>query len=193
MSKYLLIIMLYFTAGYAQTYCAGDQVSLNDQNATHFVGAAYDDYQVGDDFKLADWNGDLNGGQYHVIFIDMSASWWGPCQSNAPIVDGLEEDFNEFGVKFVTSLTDAGQPYSPEQWQSNFGNSNMPLVIDENQSSTGMFSLFHDSWNAFPTFAILDHTLTVRAKPWTLDSNSNSNCHELDLKFQHLKNSTERI
>ena len=37
-----------------------------------------------------------------------------------------------------------------------------------------MFSLFHDSWNAFPTFAILDHTMTVRAKPWTLDSNSNT-------------------
>jgi hypothetical protein len=25
--------------------------------------------------KLADYNGDLNGGQYHVIFIDMSNSW----------------------------------------------------------------------------------------------------------------------
>ena len=37
-----------------------------------------------------------------------------------------------------------------------------------------MFSLFHDSWNAFPTFAILDHTMTVRAKPWTLNSNSNT-------------------
>ncbi len=35
--------------------------------------------------------------------------------------------------------------------------------------------MLHDSWNAFPTFAILDHTMTVRAKPWTLDSNSNSN------------------
>ena len=38
-----------------------------------------------------------------------------------------------------------------------------------------MFGLLHDSWNAFPTFALLDHTMTVRAKPWTLDSNSNSN------------------
>ena len=37
-----------------------------------------------------------------------------------------------------------------------------------------MFSLFHDSWNAFPTFAILDHTMTVRAKPWTLDNNTNT-------------------
>jgi len=51
----------------------------------------------------------------------------------------------------------------------------MPLVLDENQSSSGFFDLFHDSWNAFPTFALIDHTMTVRAKPWTLENNSNSN------------------
>ena len=50
----------------------------------------------------------------------------------------------------------------------------MPLVLDENQSSTGFFSLFHDSWNAFPTFVLIDHTMTVRAKPWTLENNSNT-------------------
>ena len=51
----------------------------------------------------------------------------------------------------------------------------MPLVLDEDQSSTGFFDLFHDSWSAFPTFVIIDHTMTVRAKPWTLENNSNSN------------------
>jgi len=50
----------------------------------------------------------------------------------------------------------------------------MPMVLDENQSSTGFFSLFHDSWNAFPTFVLIDHTMTVRAKPWTLENNSNT-------------------
>ena len=75
MKKTLLIIIFLFSMSYAQTYCAGDQVSITHQNATHPVGAAYDDYQVGDDFKLADWNGDLNGGEYHIVFIDMSASW----------------------------------------------------------------------------------------------------------------------
>ena len=75
MSKYLLIILSLFAINYAQTYCAGETVSISDQNAIHLVGAAYDDYEVGDDFKLADWSGDLNGGQYHVVFIDMSASW----------------------------------------------------------------------------------------------------------------------
>ena len=34
--------------------------------------------------------------------------------------------------------------------------------------------MLHDSWNAFPTFVLIDHTMTVRAKPWTLDSNGNS-------------------
>jgi len=50
----------------------------------------------------------------------------------------------------------------------------MPLILDENQSSTGFFSLFHDSWNAFPSFVLIDHTMTVRAKPWTLENNSNT-------------------
>tara|TARA_B100000029_G_scaffold257370_1_gene254143 strand:- start:28 stop:255 length:228 start_codon:yes stop_codon:yes gene_type:complete len=75
MLKITLITLLLTFSLNAQTYCAGDQVSITHQNATHSVGAAYDNYQIGDDFKLADWNGALNGGNYHVIFIDMSASW----------------------------------------------------------------------------------------------------------------------
>ena len=77
-------------------------------------------------------------------------------------------------MKFVASLTDPGQPYSCSQWQ-NGATDGMPMVINENESSTGFFSLFHDSWNAFPTFVIIDHTMTVRAKPWTLENNSNTN------------------
>ncbi len=73
--KFVIFLITVFTFVQAQTYCAGDQVSLTHQNAEHLVGAGTEDYAVGDQFKLADWNGDLNGGQYHVIFIDMSASW----------------------------------------------------------------------------------------------------------------------
>ena len=173
--KNFIICFIIISVSYAQTYCAGDQISISDQNLEHAVGAAMDGYEIGDSFKLADYNGDLNGGDYHIIFIDMSASWWGPCQSNAPIVDGLEEQWADYGVKFITSLSDAGSPYTCESWQSSFGESDAPLVLDENQSSTGFFDLLHDSWNAFPTFVIIDHTMTVRAKPWTLDSNTNSN------------------
>ena len=74
-NKYVVIILIVFSFTYAQTYCAGEQISLADQNLTHLVGAGYHDYEVGDEFKLADWNGDLNGGSYHITFIDMSASW----------------------------------------------------------------------------------------------------------------------
>jgi len=174
MCKILFLILFSINIISAQTYCAGDQISSTDQNLVHTVGAGTEDYNVGDEFRLADWNGALNGGNYHVIFIDMSASWWGPCQSNAPIVDGLEEQFADQGVKFVTSLSDPGQPYSCEAWQSTFGSSDTPLVLDANASSTGMFSLLHDSYNAYPTFALIDHTMTVRGKPWTLSSNTNS-------------------
>ena len=74
--KHIIIIFLtFFTGLSAQTYCAGDHISSTHQNEEHVVGAGYDGYEVGDMFKLADWNGDLNGGQYQVIFIDMSASW----------------------------------------------------------------------------------------------------------------------
>ena len=75
MKKIFVLIIPIISFISAQSYCAGDQISVSHQNEEHVVGAAYDGYEVGDVFKLADWNGDLNGGQYHVIFVDMSASW----------------------------------------------------------------------------------------------------------------------
>ena len=72
----LFIFILFLVSSLsAQTYCAGDQISISHQIEEHVVGAGAIGYEAGDMFKLADWNGDLNGGQYHVIFIDMSASW----------------------------------------------------------------------------------------------------------------------
>ena len=73
--KCLILCVSFISSVFAQTYCAGDQISLSHQNQEHQVGAGYDTYETGDIFKLADWNGALNGGEYHVIFIDMAASW----------------------------------------------------------------------------------------------------------------------
>ena len=33
------------------------------------------EYSIGQDISLSQWNGDLNGGSYHVIWLEMSASW----------------------------------------------------------------------------------------------------------------------
>ena len=71
----IFVLMSFISMIYAQTYCSGDQISMTHQNQSHEVCAEFGDYEVGDTFKLADYNGDLNGGNYKIIFIDMSASW----------------------------------------------------------------------------------------------------------------------
>ena len=75
MIRTLFFSLIFFSTVFSQTYCAGDQVSIAHQNEAHIVGAGYGEYQAGDIFRLADYNGDLNGGQYHVVVIDMSTSW----------------------------------------------------------------------------------------------------------------------
>ena len=72
---FLFILLNSFSMMFAQTYCAGDQVSTAHQNISHEVCAGFEDYEAGDTFKLSDYNGELNGGNYHIILIDMSASW----------------------------------------------------------------------------------------------------------------------
>ncbi|MAV64613.1 MAG: hypothetical protein CBC84_000535 [Pelagibacteraceae bacterium TMED124] len=71
------ILSFSFSLIIAQVYCAGDQISLSDQNIEYIVAqnAGNEEYSSGDIFKLSDLNGDLNGGKYHVIFIDMSETW----------------------------------------------------------------------------------------------------------------------
>ena len=71
----ILTLMNFFTILSAQTYCAGDQITSVHQNQSHEVCAGYEDYETGDTFKLSDFNGAVNGGDYNIIFIDMSASW----------------------------------------------------------------------------------------------------------------------
>tara|TARA_Y100000996_G_scaffold414048_1_gene403873 strand:+ start:10123 stop:10710 length:588 start_codon:yes stop_codon:yes gene_type:complete len=56
----------------------------------------------------------------------------------------------------------------------------MPLVIDADASSgfgsEEIINLFYDSWGgATPTYVLIDHTMTVRAKPFPLSGNGNSN------------------
>ena len=74
-SGIMIMLMSCFGLLNAQTYCAGEQVSISHQNQEHEVCAGFEDYESGDSFRLSDFNGELNGGSYHITFIDMSASW----------------------------------------------------------------------------------------------------------------------
>jgi len=77
MKKILLLSMLSLNFVLA-SYSVGQTVSISDQQVTKDVCYASDfdgDYNIGDSFSLYDLNGEFNGGQYHVMFFDMSATW----------------------------------------------------------------------------------------------------------------------
>ena len=67
------IILLSF----ALSYEVGDQISISDQQLTKEVCYAPlgSGMTTGDDFNLYNYNGAYNGGEYHVIFMDLSATW----------------------------------------------------------------------------------------------------------------------
>jgi len=75
MNKYIITSILTIAVSFASVYDVGDIVSESHQNITKSTCYAGNEYDVGEDWKLADWNGASNGGHYTVIFIEMSATW----------------------------------------------------------------------------------------------------------------------
>ena len=75
MMKYVITFLMALSLSFASVYDVGDTVSESHQNITQSTCYAGNDYEVNDEWKLADWNGATNGGHYTVIFIEMSATW----------------------------------------------------------------------------------------------------------------------
>ena len=72
----MFFIVFLFSFVVSSTYNVGDQISLAHQNAEHEICYGSELDLNGDGvFQLAELNGDLNGGQYYVSLIKMSASW----------------------------------------------------------------------------------------------------------------------
>lgn len=67
-----ILITLMFTFSFSAIYDVGETVSDSHQNLGFDI--CFGDYPS-DQFRLADLNGDLNGGDYQVMFINMAASW----------------------------------------------------------------------------------------------------------------------
>ena len=74
MRKYLATSIITISFVFSSIYDVGDFISDTHQNITKSTCYAGNDYEVNDDWKLADWNGATNGGHYTVIFIDMAAT-----------------------------------------------------------------------------------------------------------------------
>ena len=76
MNKIILTICLSFSTLLFGLYNVGQTVSISDQNVEFNVCNGENPLTGStSDFKLADLNGDLNGGSYYVFHIDMAASW----------------------------------------------------------------------------------------------------------------------
>tara|TARA_B110000263_G_C15242557_1_gene480089 strand:- start:674 stop:892 length:219 start_codon:yes stop_codon:yes gene_type:complete len=69
-----LFVMLLISSSFA-VYNVGDSVSTSDQNVAKSTCFEGNGYNVDDSWSLSDWNGATNGGDYNVIFIEMSATW----------------------------------------------------------------------------------------------------------------------
>ena len=71
-NKFSLVIIIFLSFLFSG-YNIGDQLSEDHQNME--FGYCYPDTQVGNSFSIAQHNGDLNGGNYKVLMIEVSASW----------------------------------------------------------------------------------------------------------------------
>ena len=49
------------------SYSVGDLISISDQNLTKQTCYPGNGYAANDNWKLSDWNGAVNGGNYNVI------------------------------------------------------------------------------------------------------------------------------
>ena len=76
MKKYIISLFLSVSFVFC-VYNVGQTVSVSDQQLTRQVcheSQFSNEYQVGDSFSLYDLNGEYNGGEYHVMFFDISAT-----------------------------------------------------------------------------------------------------------------------
>ena len=69
---YIVLLMLSFLFSYE----VGETISISHQNMDYDIcyGAELDPNGDGI-FNFSEYNGDLNGGQYYVIFLEMMATW----------------------------------------------------------------------------------------------------------------------
>lgn len=68
----ILTIILLISIGYSSIYEIGDVISNEHQQTTYPICYG-DDEQL--NLRLADFNGDVNGGDYKIIWIEMGATW----------------------------------------------------------------------------------------------------------------------
>ena len=156
--KNILIVLTFSFC--LSAYNVGDKI--NDNHLNQQFDLCYPSSNLSNNsFSLSDFDGNSNGGDYHVLVIDMSATWCGPCQSLIPLFDELEQNYtNNNYVKLFVALSDLNQPYSCTQW-GNLGSSGIPNIIDD--TGYPLFNMFNTG-GSFPSLVMIDHEMRVHYK-----------------------------
>ena len=134
--KDLIKFILFFSLASSQYYQVGDQIEN--------FGAPICMNENGDDI----WSYDQHGIN-KVIFLSIFATWWGGCQVEAPQLEAVKQQFLNEEVIIITAGKSWGQPYSCEQWSTNFGLT-IPILDDEIDSLSSIFG------NSIPHNVVID-------------------------------------
>tara|TARA_B100001029_G_scaffold42673_1_gene33350 strand:+ start:302 stop:526 length:225 start_codon:yes stop_codon:yes gene_type:complete len=68
----LLIIIIIINIGISSVYNVGDNISIEHQNILFDICYGQDEQE---NLKLSNFNGENNGGNYKIMWIDMAAAW----------------------------------------------------------------------------------------------------------------------
>ena len=124
----LIKIILSIGLSFAQSYVEGDIVSEFGADICYNGEGSWS------------WEED---GVNKVTFIASFATWWGPCQSEAPAIQNIREQYaGNYNVEIVTAGMDWGQPYSCSEWAETFGLS-IP-ILDDNSGNNNYGFVFSD-------------------------------------------------
>jgi len=162
---------------FPQYFSVGDQVSISDQNESYYICYEVDNDEIITEYpqntiKLADFNGELNGGDYKIVVLRFTCSCASHCFNGIQGFDELILDWADNpDVVFINSLYEPNQPYSCEMW-GDFGVEGIPLVFSDSQFTDQFVDI------GFPLYVIFDHTMTINyrdifASLWTINNRIN--------------------
>jgi thiol-disulfide isomerase/thioredoxin len=134
-----------------------DAYYLADLKKTYKNFVTYSDGNTAPDFTYKDVNGkevslkDLRG---KYVYIDLWATWCGPCKREIPYLTKVEEEFKDKNIHFVSISLDKVANYA--QWKSYVISNNLKgiqLMVDRDFKSE-----FIESFNVafIPRFILID-------------------------------------
>jgi hypothetical protein len=71
----VIYLFILFSLSFSQYYDIGETMITSHQNQSHSVCYGETDVGSSSSLKFADYNGAINGGDYHIILMDLAASW----------------------------------------------------------------------------------------------------------------------